>query len=520
MDDRRAGNLGYFSHEAAMRYPERVAMIDLTREPPREVTYRELEDRLDRVATLVTDMGLEPGDRLAMCVGNRFEFIEIMYGAMRAGVVPVTLNTRLGADMLDFIVRDSDAVAAIVEPGANRFAVDVVERVGLKSLIAFDPVPAGWRSYEALLMARPASFDPQDIAGDHPSFQPYTSGSTGRPKGVVLTHAGQLWGIRVFQKFWPEKANNRALAAVPMYHKNAMAGAFKPLLHVGGSVVILANFEPVRFLNALSEYRCTNTGGVPAVYAALLKHKDLIASLDFSALKGLSVGSAPVPPELLHEIEQAFGVNCIETYGLTEGGPVPIAAPADGSAMPLGSCGKVVPEGDVKLVGADGREDPSYGELWVKNPGVTPGYHKRPDVNADKIVDGWLKTGDLFRKDADGFFFFMGRTDDMFNCGGENIYPKEVENLLLTHREIAEASVVPLPHKMKGEAPVALVTLAAGSALDEVAIKAHCLENGPAYAHPRRVAIVDEMPLNGPGKIDRLVVQAMAREMFGEPIGG
>ncbi len=520
MDQRRAGNLGYFSHEAALKFPDKIAMIDLTRDEPREVTYRELEERLDRFASLTQTMGLKPGDRLAMCVGNRFEFIEIMYGAMRAGVVPVTLNTKLGADVLEFTVKDSDAVAAIVEPRSNRFVVDVVEQAGLKPLIAFDPVPAGWQPYEDLLMAEPASFEPPDLSGDHPSFQPYTSGSTGRPKGVVLTHAGQLWGIHVFQKFWPEKIDNRALAAVPMYHKNAMAGAFKPLLHVGGSVVILENFEPKRFLKALSDYRCTNTGGVPAVYTSLLQEKDLIASLDWSALKGLSVGSAPVPPELLHQIESAFGVRCIETYGLTEGGPVPIAAPADGSPMPPGSCGKVLPEGEVKLVGADGKDDENYGELWVKNPGVTPGYYKRPDVNADKIVDGWLKTGDLFRKDDDGFYFFMGRTDDMFNCGGENIYPKEVENLLLAHPEITEASVVPLTHKVKGEAPVAFVTVTPDSQLDEQAIKTYCLKNGPAYAHPRHVAVVDEMPLNGPGKIDRLVVQKQARETFGEVIGG
>ena len=520
MDTRRAGNLGYFSHDAAKTFPDRVAMIDLTGKAPREVTYGELEERLDRFASLVTDLGLKPGDRLAMCVGNRFEFIEIMYGAMRAGVVPVTLNTKLGTDVLDHIVRDSDCVAAIVEPGSNRFVVDVIEQAGLKPLIAFDPVPPGWRGYEDLLMAQPASFDPPDLDGDHPSFQPYTSGSTGLPKGVVLTHAGQLWGIHVFQKFWPEKIDNRALAAVPMYHKNAMAGAFKPLLHVGGSVVILDNFEPVRFLNALSEYKCTNTGGVPAVYTALLQEKELISKLDWSALKGLSVGSAPVPPELLHEIEAAFGVRCIETYGLTEGGPVPIAAPADGSPMPPGSCGKILPEGEVKLVGADGEVDGSYGELWVKNPGVTPGYYKRPDVNADKLIDGWLKTGDLFRMDEEGFYYFMGRTDDMFNCGGENIYPKEVENLLLTHPDITEASVVPLTHKVKGEAPVAFVTVSSDGALDEDSIKKYCLENGPAYAHPRRVAVVETMPLNGPGKIDRLVVQRQARDKFGEVIGG
>ncbi|MBT7611681.1 MAG: acyl--CoA ligase, partial [Rhodospirillaceae bacterium] len=343
MDAKRAGNLGYFSHEASLAMPERIAMIDLTGPAPREVTYGELEERLNRAANLAVAMGLKPGDRLAMCVANRFEFIEIMYGAMRAGVVPVTLNTRLGAEVLEFTVRDSDSAAAIVEPGSNRFAVGACEAAGLTPLVAFDPAPEGWQDYETLLMAQPTSFEPPELGPDHPSFQPYTSGSTGKPKGVVLTHAGQLWGIHIFQRFWPEKLENRALAAVPMYHKNAMAGAFKPLLHVGGSVVILADFTPEPFLHALSHYQCTNTGGVPAVYTSLLQHRALINQLDLSHLQGLSVGSAPVQPELLSDIMETFGVNCVESYGLTEGGPVPIAVPPGVKAVPPGSCGKVLP---------------------------------------------------------------------------------------------------------------------------------------------------------------------------------
>jgi len=520
MDARRANNLGYFSHEPALADPGRIAMIDLTGAAPREVTYGELEERLNRAANLMGAMGLKPGDRLAMCVANRFEFIEIMYGAMRAGVVPVTLNTRLGAEIIDFTVRDSESVAAIVEPSSNRFVVEVCEAAGLDPLVAFDPAPQGWQDYESLLMKQSVIFDPPELAPDHPSFQPYTSGSTGKPKGVVQTHEGQLWGIRIFQEHWPEKRENRALAAVPMYHKNAMAGAFKPLLHVGGSVVILPDFKPEPFLRALSDYQCTNTGGVPAVYTALLQHRDLIAELDFSHLKGLSVGSAPVQPELLSDIVETFGVNCVETYGLTEGGPVPIAVPPGVTAVPPGSCGKILPEGEVKLVDADGNDHPSLGELWVRNPGVTPGYWKRDDVNAEKIVDGWLKTGDLFRMDDDGWFYFMGRTDDMFNCGGENIYPKEVENLLLSHPDVTDASVVPLPHRIKGDAPVALITVTQGSALDEAAAKAWCLDNGPAYAHPRRVAVLDAMPLNGAGKVDRLMVRQEAEALFAAEIGG
>ncbi|MBL8672480.1 MAG: acyl--CoA ligase [Alphaproteobacteria bacterium] len=521
MADKRANNLGYFSQAAARAHPGRVALVDLSGQQPRQVRYAELEDRLDRFAAVIAGLGLKPGDRMAMCIGNRFEFVEVMYGAMRAGIVPVPLNTRLGADTLAFTIADAGCVAAVVDRTSSPHIVKVVDDAGLAVRIAFDPVPAGWRDYDTLLMSAPSGFAPPAIADDHPSFQPYTSGSTGKPKGVVLTHAGQLWWIRALQRHWPFGIDERALAAVPLYHKNAMAGAIKPLLHVGASVVILPGFEPRRFLQALSEWKCTRASGVPAVFTLLLQQKDLIEGLDFTWLKRLTIGSAPTPKELLDAVERAFKVPVGESYGLTEGGPVMIGPPTDGRPVPHGSCGVAWPEGEIKLVGADGAESASYGELWVRNPGVTPGYYKLPDVNAKRIVDGWLKTGDLFSRDQDGFLYFRGRTDDMFNSGGENVYPLEVENVLLKHPAVAECSVVPVPHAIKGEVPVAMIVLAQGRTAGEDEIKQFCLANGPAYAHPRRVIPVDALPLNGAGKIDRRIVQDKVRALIGSaPLGG
>ncbi|MBI1776312.1 MAG: acyl--CoA ligase [Proteobacteria bacterium] len=521
LSDKRANNLGYYFSNAAIAHAEKVALIDLSGSAPREIAYALLDERHDRFAALMSGLGLKPGDRMAMAVGNRFEFVEIMYGAMRAGVVPVPLNTKLAADTLDYTMKDAGCVAAVVEPGANPHMVGLVDGLDLKVKLAFAPVPQGWLDYERELAHAAPEFDPPAIADDHPSFQPYTSGSTGRPKGVVLTHEGQLWWIRCLQKYWPGPPDQRALAAVPLYHKNAMAGAIKPMLQCGGSVVILPNFEPRRFLQVLSDYRCTHAGGVPAVFTLLLQQRDLIASLDFSYLQALKIGSAPTPKELMDAVEAAFGVKVSESYGLTEGGPVMIGPPLDGREVPHGSCGVAWPEGEIKLASADGRASGSYGELWVKNPGVTPGYHGLPEVNRQRIVDGWLKTGDLFSRDAGGFYYFRGRTDDMFNCGGENVYPLEVENLLLKHPAVADVSVVPVPHKIKGEAPVAMVVLANGKAADETALKSFCLSGGPAYAHPRRVFFVDDLPLNGAGKTDRKVVQKQVLAMLGEAgLGG
>src|SRR5262249_35123230 len=204
---------------------------------------------------------------------------------------------------------------------------------------------------------------------------------------------------------------DRALGGLPLYHKNARGGGVKPWLRVGGSVVLLPNFEPRRFLQVLSHYRCTMAGGVPAVFTLLLQQKDLIESLDFSALKGLKLGSAPVQEELMAAVEKAFGVPVRESYGLTEGGPVMIGPPLDGRAPPFGSCGVAWPEGELKLVDEQGREG-DYGELWVRNPGVTPGYYNLPEVNRQRLLEGWLRTGDLFSRDKEGFLYFRGRTDD------------------------------------------------------------------------------------------------------------
>jgi len=203
--------------------------------------------------------------------------------------------------------------------------------------------------------------------------------------------------------------DSRALVAVPLYHKNAMAGAIKPMLAAGGSVVLLPDFRPARFLHALSDYRCTHASGVPAVFTLLLQERELIESLDFSSLKGLKIGSAPTPRELLDAVEGASGAPVTESYGLSEGGPVMIGPPIDGRAVPRGSCGVVWPEGEVKLVTTVGHESPTLGELWVRNPGVTPGYYRLPEVNRERLKDGWLKTGDVFDRDADGFFYFGRR---------------------------------------------------------------------------------------------------------------
>jgi acyl-CoA synthetase (AMP-forming)/AMP-acid ligase II len=208
------------------------------------------------------------------------------------------------------------------------------------------------------------------------------------------------------------------------------------------------------------------------------------------------------------------GIKVGESYGLTEGGS-PFRPPLDGRPVPRGSPGVQAPEYGVRLVGADGTDRDDEGELWLKSPYNCLGYHKRPEVTRDKLVHGWLRTGDVFRRDGDGFYYFKSRVDDMFSCGGENIYPKEVEDLLFRHPAVANAVVAPVPHAVKGFVPAALVVLKRGAHAEEEALKTWCLENGPKYAHPRFVHIIGEkdLPLNGAGKIDRNLARTRLSEL-------
>ena len=506
MADPRDGNLGYFNREAAARHGGRTAIVDLSRAPARHVAHGELDARMDRVAAALSARGLAPGDRVLLAMANRFEFVEAFFGAMRAGLAPVPLNIRLGADTIRFVVRDSGCKAVIASPGAHPEIESICESAGLAPRIAAAPAPPGWEEYESVLAeADPGGFVPPPIAPRQVAFLPYTSGSTGRPKGVLLAHDGMLWAIRSSQRHWPAAPDDRALIAGPLYHKNAMRVSVKPKLHVGASVVVLPRFGPRDFLLALSAYRCTEAGGVPAMYRMMLAEPGLIESLDFSALEVLEMGSAVVGAELIAAVERAFGATVIEAYGLTEGGG-PLREAADGRPAPRGSCGLAAPEIGIRLVDGSGSEA-AEGELWVRSPAVLVGYNNRPDLDAGRFRDGWLRTGDLFRRDAEGFFYFQGRTDDQFSCGGENINPKEVELLLVQHPAVIDAVVAPVPHALKDLAPAALVTLRPDRDADEAALKAFALERGPAYAHPRRIFAVDALPVGGTGKIDRRAVR-------------
>src|SRR5262245_29165965 len=505
-------NLGYLFDAPLRLAPASPAVF----QGDTRLTYAELDARCNRVATALSRLGVTAGDRVALMFSNDVRFLESLFGPMRLGAVPVPLNTRMGDEALRYVVEDAEAQVMIANSAMADRARALARTVpALKHVVVDAPAGDGTAAYDDFLASGTATLARRATAFDDICMQPYTSGSTGKPKGVLLAHGGQVWNTDILRKAMMLDDTERAIIAVPLFHKNAMIGAVKPFLLAGASMVILPGFDAAEVIRAIERYGVTYMTGVPAMYKMVLAQKDLLARHDVSSLRFAMCGSAEVPDELLEGFQRVSrGADIAESYGLTEGGPVPFMNTRWGMKK-RGSCGLTVPGSDVRLVDEVGGQVPAgqVGELLCRNPGLAKGYWKLPEVTAAKFRDGWLLTGDLMRRDHDGYYYFVGRKDDMMNVAGENVYPKEVEDLLLQHPSLRDACVVPAPHGEKGEVPVAFVVAREPGAVTENDVKRFCLERGAPYAHPRRVVFVAELPLGGTGKLDRNALKAQARAL-------
>jgi long-chain acyl-CoA synthetase len=485
------GNLGVLFKEHAR--DARTAIVDLhDAASPREISYSALDALCDAVARGLRNAGIAAGNRIAILSLNRHEFIATVLGAMRAGVVPVPINVKLAADTVRYILEDAGATLVFAEPALRRLCPP-----GVKVVEYGSDAESGFERF-----LDPGEFTPVEPAPESVAIQPYTSGSTGRPKGVLLSHYGQNWSRRILAHTRGTTPADVILIAAPLYHKNAL-NAIKQGLTAGAKLVLLPQFNVERYIDAIGRFRATVISGVPTMMSMVLGRRDLLGHTDTASVRTIMMGSAPSSPQLLTQLRSVFpNAEPLVVYGVTEGGPVPLGPHPDGKARPVGSIGVPYAGTEAKLIDATGAER-DEGELLVRNPGVLVAYHNLPDETAKRIRDGWYHTGDICRRDADGFYYFIGRNDDMFVCGGENIFPIEVEQLLERHPAVHQAYVMPFEHEMKGQVPYAFVVLRAGAAATEEDLKRFALANGPAYEHPRRVFFLPQLPLAGTNKIDQ-----------------
>jgi long-chain acyl-CoA synthetase len=479
---------------------EKVALIDLGGETaPRTFSYRQLDAMANGVARALRKRGLERADRVGILSANRAEFLAAYYGIMRAGLVAVPVNFKFPPATIAFILRDA---------GAKLVFCDLTRRADCPADL---PVVCfggdGAEGFDDFLDAGP--FDPVR-APDAPAMFLYTSGSTGTPKGVVLSHRGHIW-VAQTRLGGQDLSRHRYLIAAPLYHMNALALALLACL-AHATIVLQPQFSAPAYIEAVGRYRITWLTAVPPMIAMMLRERELLARTDLSSVEFVRMGSAPVTQSLMQALRAALPHAAVtNAYGTTEAGPVVFGPHPDGMPQPELSVGYPHPAVALRLVDGDDHAA-DRGVLEMKCPAVMLGYHNRPDLASPITPDGFHVTGDLFRRDQHGFHYFIGRVDDMFVSGGENIYPTDVERMLERHPDIAEAAIVPVEDEIKGHKPVAFVVPVPGRSLDEAEVKRFALANAPAYQHPRSVWVVEKLPLASTNKIDRAELRRMAGE--------
>jgi long-chain acyl-CoA synthetase len=486
------------------RDSEKLAIIDLGGEGERRVTFAVLDRMAMAVARGLLARGFRRGERIAILSANRSEYLAAYYGIMRAGLVAVPVNYRFPASTIAFILRDC---------GAKLVFCDLARRAQCPPELPVVTFGAdGSESFAAFLDAGP--FAAVTARPDEPAMFLYTSGSTGMPKGVVLSHQSHIWVVTTRLE-GQDIASQRFLVAAPLYHMNALAvSAFACAGHA--TIVLLPQFTAAAYIEAIARHRTTFLTAVPPMIAMMLREHDLLARTDLSSVQFVRMGSAPVSQSLMQALHRALpAAKVTNAYGTTEAGPVVFGPHPRGLPQPEASVGYPHPKVAVRLVDG-GNRAAAQGELEMKCPAMMLGYHNRPDLPVPITADGFYRTGDVFRCDADGFHYFLGRTDDMFVSGGENIYPGDVERMLERHPAVAQATVVPIDDDIKGTKPVAFVIAKNGVPVDAEEIKRFALANAPAYQHPRFVWFVDRLPLSTTNKIDRAALMKMAAEHLKE----
>jgi len=496
-------NIGSFLTRRARRGPNLEAIVEP--EKGRRSTYAELNARSNQAAAALLANGIRKGDRVAILLTNRAEFVESYFAAAKIGAIVVPLNWRLVADELQFILKDSGAIGLIYDLVYDATAETLRARdTDVKTWIRVggtDSEPHFRKSYENLLAAHPCTEPALGASDDDLLFIMYTSGTTGRPKGVMQTHETMLWASTTWNMTCDMRYLDRHLIVLPLFH----IGGLLPLtaaIHRGQTVVVLHSADPDNILRTIAQEKVNVTHIVTTMLRRILTQS--VEQPDRTSLRWAIVGGEAVPPGLTRQAAKA-GIEVLQDYGLTEAcGPVTIATSEDAREK-ADSCGGPHFHTEVRVIAPDDREvaPGEVGEVVVRSRHIMKGYWNRPDATAEALKDGWLYTGDLGAIDDDGSLSIRDRKKDMVISGGENIYPAEVERVISSHPKVKEVAIIGQPSGKWGESPVAVVVTKNGAGLNTEEIIAFCRGKIAGYKIPRHVEFVDELPRTPTGKIQK-----------------
>ncbi|WP_280497497.1 class I adenylate-forming enzyme family protein [Nocardia asiatica] len=444
-------------------------------------------------AAVLCAHGVRQGDVVALVLPNRLEFVVVLFAAWRLGasVTPVKPEATLAE--MRYQVEDCAAEVVVTEGGRAAGTLDVAEVVR----------PGG-----AHAVPDAVAFDPAA-----PALIIYTSGTTGQPKGVVLDHANVAAMCEMLVEILALDETDHSLLILPLFHVNGIVVSVLSPLLAGGRATIAGRFSASAFFDVVERVRPTYFSAVPAIYAMLVAQPAGLRP-DTSSLRRVICGAAPMPAELIARFETRFGVPIVEGYGLSEGTCASTLNPPTGPRKP-GTVGLPLPGQTVAIMDADGElvADGTSGEVVIRGANVMRGYLGKPEATARTVVDGWLHTGDVGYFDQDGYLVLVDRIKDMIIRGGENIYPKEIENVLHTHPAVLEAAVVGAPDPVLGEVPVAHVVAMPDADVGAAELALHCRKSLARTKVPVSIELVEALPRNPVGKIDKRKLRALVAEL-------
>ncbi|MEU2654492.1 long-chain fatty acid--CoA ligase [Streptomyces sp. NPDC007325] len=510
-------NLSVLLEDSARTHPDRDAVVLGTT----RLTYAQIDAAANQVANLLVDRGIWPGDKVALSCPNVPWFPIVYYGILKAGAVVVPLNILLKGREVAYHLADSEAKAYFCFEGGEGLPMGAEGHAGFAGtpgcehffLITADPAAEspieGVETMGAALRGTTATFDSIGTSGDDPAVLLYTSGTTGQAKGAELSHANLVLNALAVNRLLENRpALDTHLVVLPLFHSFGATVQLNAGFSTASTLVLLPRFDARQAVSLMREEDITVFAGVPTMWWGLLQA--LTDDVDVERIaRNLRVGvsgGASLPAEIVKQVRQRLGVQVLEGYGLSETSPVVTFSDPAREPRP-GSIGVPIWGVEVKLVDADWSEveddgtGSAVGEIAVKGHNVMKGYHGRPEATADAVRDGWFRTGDLARRDKDGFYYIVDRAKDLIIRGGFNVYPREIEEVLMTHPAVSLAAVVGVPHESHGEEIKAFVILERGAEARPDELVAWGKEQMAGYKYPRIVEIVPTLPMTSTGKI-------------------
>ena len=487
----RNEGLGSWPARRARKTPHRTALIH----GDTAHTYAQLHDRTTRLAHTLRERGVRRGDRIAYLGPNHPSYLETLFAAGTLGAVFVPLNTRLAGPEIAYQLADSGAKALVYGPSHGGLVAGLPGSTDVRTY-----VEVGAEYEEALASASEEPID-APVTPDDTCIIMYTSGTTGRPKGAMLTHGNITWNALNVLVDTDLIADERALVSAPLFHTAGLNMLTLPVLLKGGTCVLVEAFDPEATFDLIERHRITFMFGVPTMFEQVARHPRW-ADADLSSLRILTCGGSPVSTPLIAAYQER-GLTFLQGYGMTEAAPGTLFLDAEHAVSKAGSAGVPHFFSDVRVVGPDLTpvDVGETGEVVVRGPHVMPGYWGLPEETAASFADGWFRSGDAARVDEDGYVVIVDRIKDMIISGGENIYPAEIEDLLLAHPDIVECAVIGVPDDKWGEVPRAVVVPREGASPEPDEILASLAGRLAKYKIPKSVVLADELPRTASGKL-------------------